>query len=1066
MDQKYLLFVMGGAGLGHVLTSLLNSAYYAWRTGRVLALDMRGFSYFKSDGHASFLENFGFEFPADLQVITDLAEIERLKTIEDQHCLTYDEQPDPERPHGNQVVVDPCFFHADTYTVATRRADAPFRVVLRGRLLEEWHKVMSRPEWSGPVIGLHYRAKPGEIHPRLTKATMPDFEQRYQDVKDRYIAMALAVAKEAGYARPAFLVASDDAGFVSYVRERLPNAFSLASNLPDQEILSYVRAHGHDFRILVDAVNDMWCLSACDHFLYYHSSFAHFAVLNSRKLGEGTTHYVHVPDLQEILQSMEPQEAVAYGRGAVRKAEAKRLQIFDLHRWLADALERAGDAEGAALERQRNRWHRECLMLDFTRSPVISFSDLMEQLGRGDHSGLLAVAQRVVDEHPGNAYALAGYRHSLSTVFVHAGRPAEAILPARQALEIEPLDPFLHAHLGMVLSHNGDYAGAERSLRRAIEIDPGITSFHTDLGEYLLRQNNLEAALNEFREAARYEPEDPGLLRRVGSVLVQTRNFGEGESVIRQAIALRSDAGSHSDLSDCFARQGRLDDAIEAAQAAVAIEVTNPMWHSRLAVLLLRANRAAEAESAVRQAIALAPNNADYQDTLAQALEQQGRLEEALSEVQRAAAAAPEDAERQALLGHLMLRARRYEEAVTALSKAVELQPRVARAAYFHDLLATAWERQNRLDEAIVAARKAAELEPKESGRHGRVGNLLMNAARYAEAEAALRQAIELADGVIGFHHMLGIALDRQGRLPEAILEARRVVELAPDNSDLHTRLAALLWQDGNVAEAETVMTRTIAAHPDDVSLRRNLCAFLELQQRFEEAAEAARKLVELQPEHAASHRNSVAILLLRARKPQDAESVLRDAIERDPAVGILYETLAEALRQQGRLEAAAAALLAAAALPGAQPASHLRAAHMLEIVGQLDEAEEALRRAVAADPESAEARSRLASLIERRKPVAAVPPGQQEVQPVVPQPVEPESAEPQLAEPQPGQPRPVAPQPGEPVLPIAATAAPAVELDQPSAAPPKDDRLLGRLIRRAWRTSGRQPARTGGPAA
>lgn len=138
----------------------------------------------------------------------------------------------------------------------------------------------------------------------------------------------------------------------------------------------------------------------------------------------------------------------------------------------------------------------------------------------------------------------------------------------------------------------------------------------------------------------------------------------------------------------------------------------------------------------------------------------------------------------------------------------------------------------------------------------------------------------------------------------------------------------------------------------------------------------------------------------------------------------------------------------------------------MLEIVGQLDEAEEALRRAVAADPESAEARSRLASLIERRKPVAAVPPGQQEVQPVVPQPVEPESAEPQLAEPQPGQPRPVAPQPGEPVLPIAATAAPAVELDQPSAAPPKDDRLLGRLIRRAWRTSGRQPARTGGPAA
>jgi Flp pilus assembly protein TadD len=1062
MDRKYLLFAIATAGLGHVFTSLLNSAYYAWRTGRVLALDMRNFSYFKTDTHAAFFENFGFEFPPELEIITDLTEVERIRTLPDQHCLTYDEQPDPEHPHKHQVVVDPCFYHADTYTLARRHDGTPFRIVLRGRLLEEWRKVMSRPEWSGPVIGMHYRCKPGEIHPRLTKATMPDFDERYQAVKDSYIETALAVAKQAGYENPAFLVASDDAGFVSYIKERLPNAFSLASNLPDQYILSYVRAHGHDFGILADAVNDMWCLSACDHFLYYHSSFASFAVLNSRKLGPKTAHYVHVPDLEEILHSLEPEAAVRYGRGAVRKAQAKRLQIFHLHGWFADALERAGYAEEATLERQRNAWHAECLMSDFTRSPVISFPDLMRQLNHGDHRGLLAVAQHAVDLHPGNPYALAGFRHSLSTVLVAAGRPQEALAPARRALEIEPHDPFLHAHLGMVLARSGDEEAAEDAIRTAIRFDPEIGDFHTDLAESLLRQNRFDEALAEFRIAASCDSSEPGPLRRIGELLIRMRDFAGAESVIRQAIALRSEAGPHSDLSDCFARQGRLEDAIAAARAAVELERNNPMWHSRLAGLLLQTNRFSEAEAAVREAIALDPNAPGNQATLAQALEKQGRTDEALDEAQRAADATPNDAERRALVGTILMRAGRYQEAEAAVAKAIELQPEAAR---FHDLMATIWERQNRLDDAIGALRKAAELEPDDAGRHGRLGGLLLRADRYAETEAALRRATELAGGVLGYHHMLGIAIERQGRLPEAVAQARRVVELAPDNPDLNSRLAILLAQSGDAGEAEAVLTRNVAAHPSNPHLYRHLCALFEQQQRMSEAIEVMRKLAELQPDQV-SHLSYLAILFLRARRPQDAERVLRGAIAQHPDVVGLHEALAEALRQQGNVQAAALALELASQLPGAALAVHVRAARMLEHADLLDEAEAAWRRATAADPNSAEANRGLAALIERRQPVAAEPlphampagatkqaelalatrSDQQQAGRLIDglQRAEPTAAE--LAHPE-------APS-AEVNAALAFPMAPEVQQEVPTAKrAPKDERLLGRFIRRAWRS-------------
>ena len=65
----------------------------------------------------------------------------------------------------------------------------------RGKLLEAWQEVMLRPEWSVPVIGLHYRGTVGKVAEPMTKAITPDYEERYRAVKDNYIATALKVAE-------------------------------------------------------------------------------------------------------------------------------------------------------------------------------------------------------------------------------------------------------------------------------------------------------------------------------------------------------------------------------------------------------------------------------------------------------------------------------------------------------------------------------------------------------------------------------------------------------------------------------------------------------------------------------------------------------------------------------------------------------------------------------------------------------------------------------------------------------------------------------------------------------
>jgi Flp pilus assembly protein TadD len=835
-DRKYVLFVATAAGLGHLLKALLNSAYYAYRTGRVLALDMRDNLYSTGDKHAAFFEHFSLELPPDLEVITDLDVIDQLRQDEDLHFLKLEtDRLNVDRPFPERVLLIPCLVPGEPYPISAKHKDLPFRVMPRGNLLEALHAAMRRPEWSGPVIGLHYRSTVGEVTERMTKALTPDYDERYREVKDRYIATALTVAEEAGYTDPAFLVTSDDAEFVSYVKERLPNSFSLAKRWPDQEVAAWIRAHGHDFDILSDTVNDLWCLSACDHLVHFRSDFSNFAALNSPKLDRTTMHYVHVPALKEILESLDPEEAVAWARGAVRKAAIRRIQLRYLSDWLADALDRVGQTEAAQRERQRAQWHWEC-----NHAPVVDNPgkpEVMARAQRGDFGGLLAVARQATQELPGNPYWLAGYGGSLSNVLAQLGRWEEAILPARQALEIEPEDPFLYEHLGFVLSGTGALQEGEQAIRQAIAIDGEIGRFHSALGTSLTRQGRSAEAVEAFREAARLEPDDPYMVRRLGSSLVALGDFASAEATFRQALAMRSEAGPHIDLYDCFIRQGRQDEALAEAQAAVTLEPTNPNWHYRVALTMMHTERLAEAEVAARAAVANGSGMSVFQDLLAQILQRQGRTNEVVTTMRQVAELEPEDAQRQLRLARALLEGEELAAAEEAAQRAAALQPDLVQA---YDLLSVIMGRQNRPAESLAAAQRAAELMPQDSGRQHRVGLLLFHSGDMTGAEHALREAQRLASEAPTFHnhYLLSIVLERQGRIEESIVEARNASDLARENADLMVRLAVLLLTVKRIDEAEVAVRQAVSLRPDEERSQRLLAAVIE--QRREAAQEPA----------------------------------------------------------------------------------------------------------------------------------------------------------------------------------------------------------------------------------
>jgi Flp pilus assembly protein TadD len=627
-------------------------------------------------------------------------------------------------------------------------------------------------------------------------------------------------------------VTSDDKDFVTYVRERLPNSFSLATRLPDQEWAAWVRAHGHDFSILSEAVNDLWCLSACDHLVHSRSGFSHFAILNSPKLDAATAHYVHVPALKEILDSLGPEEAVAWARGAVRKSNIHRHQQQYLFNWLADALDRAGRTDEAVQARRRGQWHWEC-----TLHPVMDNSDKLaieERARRRDFTGVLERAQRAVRELPGNPFWYSGYGGSLSYILAQMGRFEEAIAPARKAVEIEPEDAFLQEQLGFMLTHAGKLDEGEQVIRQAIAIDPELARFHGALGDNLMRQRRVPEATAAFREATRIEPDDANLIRRLGTALLQAGDYAGAEAAFRQALTLREEAGPYIELSDALGRQGRLAESLEQVRAAIALEPSNPHWHNRMSHVLSQSDRLAEAEAAARAAVQYGPDNVAFYDTLVITLQRQGRAEEALVELQRAAERAPQDVRLRIRLARAMVGAERVAEAEPLLQSAAEALPDLVDV---HDLLSVVLEKQGRRAEAAEVARRAAALQPDDLGRRHRIARVLMEARDLVEAERVLREADPLAVklGTFHHHHLLGVVLEWQGRLDDAIIEARKASDAEPRNPDLCGRVATMLLRAKQFDEAEVVARRALSLQPESEQLHRLLASIQ--QQRPQPAA-------------------------------------------------------------------------------------------------------------------------------------------------------------------------------------------------------------------------------------
>ncbi len=165
---------------------------------------------------------------------------------------------------------------------------------------------------------------------------------------------------------------------------------------------------------------------------------------------------------------------------------------------------------------------------------------------------------------------------NLGTALKSRGELAEAVKAYRRALELNPGLAIVQHNLGNALGAMGDVAGAAEHFRLALALDPERADTLGNLGFALLQQDRLEEALQRLRQAIRLEPDRPRALYRAAWILATHPDAGirDGAEAVRLAeractLTRNQDPSALDALAAAYAEQGRFDQAVAVAQAAV-----------------------------------------------------------------------------------------------------------------------------------------------------------------------------------------------------------------------------------------------------------------------------------------------------------------------------------------------------------------------------------------------------------------------------------------------------------------------------------------------------------------
>lgn len=249
-----------------------------------------------------------------------------------------------------------------------------------------------------------------------------------------------------------------------------------------------------------------------------------------------------------------------------------------------------------------------------------------------------------------------------------------------------------------------------------------------------------------------------------------------------------------------------MQEALAAAEAAVARDSRNVPALIRLADLSLRAAGEERALQLARRAAELAPGSFKTLRFFSGVLSVVGARDEAIEAGYRAVRLLPDNAEGRLHLGGLLLSEQRWKEAAEHLAHHVSLPDATPQG---WRLLSTALLQLGRAERGIEAVERAIVLAPNQVEFRVHRASMLASRGLYGEALDGLAVAAEQDPGNASIWRSSSAIHEVLGDIPQALADAERAAALAPGNAELSRHLdhirGMLGLEDGTAVDQAAV---------------------------------------------------------------------------------------------------------------------------------------------------------------------------------------------------------------------------------------------------------------------
>lgn len=203
-------------------------------------------------------------------------------------------------------------------------------------------------------------------------------------------------------------------------------------------------------------------------------------------------------------------------------------------------------------------------------------------------------------------------------------------------------------------------------------------------------------------------------------------------------------------------------------------------------------------------------------------------------------------------------------------------------------------------------ARQALAAQPNHAAAQHALGAALQDQKKTDEAIYCYRIALRLRPDLVDTHYFLANALREQGQLDEAVAGYRSAIRLKPDFLEALSNLGAALRELGQHQESLEVLHRARRVDPKNVHILCNLGGTLLSLNRLEEALSYFDAAIAINPDFVGAH-HWRGNTLRHLGQFDNAVASFRTALKLRPGAPAVIAGLAEILEMRGDLSEAEA---------------------------------------------------------------------------------------------------------------------------------------------------------------